>query len=169
MSEASSASVIVEWNQLAYDVAFAEDQFRTFKGQRALAMMHLAQHDALNSIAPRFESYVFHHDAAKAHAQAAAAQAARDVLIDQYPTAHAQIDALLEQQLGDFVASTHKSLGVKLGKAAAAAILKARIQDRMGGAGRLRVCESRLALIKPRRNGEVSSCTRDSRMRSRSC
>ncbi|HEY5808664.1 MAG TPA: hypothetical protein VIT67_11880, partial [Povalibacter sp.] len=46
----SSGSAIVEWNQLAYDIAVAEDQFTTFKGQRALAMMHLAQHDALNSV-----------------------------------------------------------------------------------------------------------------------
>src|SRR5262245_55700556 len=27
--------VVVAWNELAYDIAFAEDQFLTFKGQRA--------------------------------------------------------------------------------------------------------------------------------------
>ena len=38
---------------------FAEDQFLTFKGQRALAMMHLAMHDALNAIVPVYETYAF--------------------------------------------------------------------------------------------------------------
>ena len=47
--------VIVAWNSLAHDIAFAEDQFLTFKGQRALAMMHLAMHDALNAIVPVYE------------------------------------------------------------------------------------------------------------------
>ena len=47
---APRSDVIVSWNNLAHDLAFAEDQFLTFKGQRALAMMHLAIHDALNAI-----------------------------------------------------------------------------------------------------------------------
>ena len=51
--------VIVAWNELAHDIAVAEDQFLTFKGQRALAIMHLAVHDALNSIVPVFARYAY--------------------------------------------------------------------------------------------------------------
>jgi hypothetical protein len=51
-SDRLRSDVIASWNLLAHDLAFAEDQFLTFKGQRALAMMHLAMHDAVNAIVP---------------------------------------------------------------------------------------------------------------------
>jgi hypothetical protein len=47
----------VAWSQVAYDIAFAEDQFRTFKGQCAIAMMHIAMHDALNTIKRKRSSH----------------------------------------------------------------------------------------------------------------
>ena len=78
--------MIVEWNQLAYEIALADDEFRTFKGQRALAMMHLAQHDALNSITRRFEPYAAkERRAPQAEPTAAAAQAGRQVLVRSIP------------------------------------------------------------------------------------
>lgn len=78
--EVHSGSVIVQWNQLAYDIAYAEDQFNTFKGQRAIAMVHLAQHDALNAIVRRFEPYQTKHRVAEADPIAASAQAGREIL-----------------------------------------------------------------------------------------
>jgi len=122
--ESPQGSVIVEWNQLAYKIAFAEDQFRTFKGQRALAMMHLAQHDALNSITRRFEPYAAQgRRGSEAEPTAAAAQAARQVLIAQYPAAQSEIDALLAQQLASVAGDMRrKNLGIDLGRAAATAI-----------------------------------------------
>jgi hypothetical protein len=129
--ESSPGLVIVEWNQLAYEIAFAEDQFRTFKGQRALAMMHLAQHDALNSITRRFELYAAQgRHASEAEPTAAAAQAARQVLIAQYPAAQSEIDALLAQQLASLAGDMRrKNLGIDLGRAAATAILGLRNKD----------------------------------------
>lgn len=121
--------MVAQWNELAYQVAFAEDQFTTFKGQRAIAMMHLAQHDALNSIRPLFDSYVFRQSMPNAESRAAAAHAARDVLVNLYPTASAQIDTLLSQQLSDAPNSPNSVLGRTLGRAAAAAILEARKND----------------------------------------
>src|SRR5688572_26824742 len=67
------SDVIVSWNILAHDLAFAEDQFLTFKGQRALAMMHLAMHDALNAIVPIYEAYAFSGGPRLAHPIAASA------------------------------------------------------------------------------------------------
>ena len=69
------AGLIVAWNELAHDTAVADDQFLSFKGQRALAMMHLAMHDALNSIRPVYERYAYAGPRAIAHPIAAAAQA----------------------------------------------------------------------------------------------
>ena len=43
-------ALVVAWNELINEIAFAEDQFLTFKGVRAHAMMHLAMHDALNAV-----------------------------------------------------------------------------------------------------------------------
>ena len=54
-SSVASPDVVTAWNERAHDIAFAEDSFSTFKGQRALAMMHVAMHDALNSIVPVYE------------------------------------------------------------------------------------------------------------------
>lgn len=124
--------IIVQWNALAYEIAFAHDQFTTFKGQRALAMMHLAQHDALNAVSPRFETYVLRSRAPRAEPIIAAAQAARDVLLSEYPQARPQIDAMLQEQLATRPPSKAGRLGVQLGRAAASAILQARAQDRWG-------------------------------------
>ncbi len=129
-----SVQVAIEWNERAYESAYAEDQFLTFKGQRAHAMMHLAQHDALNDIERRFYRYL----AARrrpvklkpdADAHAAAAQAAHDVLSSQYPQDQRAFDALLAKQLASIPDGEHKKAGVEFGGRAAAAILAARIDD----------------------------------------
>ena len=78
-----SSEVITSWNSLAHDIAVVEDQFLTFKGQRALAMMHLAMHDAVNAIVPVYETYAFRGSDRLAHPLAAAAQAAYDVLLSE--------------------------------------------------------------------------------------
>ena len=77
------------WNELAYQIAFAEDEFLTFKGHRALAMMHLAMHDALNTIDPAYKRYVYAGPRSDADPAAAAAQAAYEVLLSQYPETRA--------------------------------------------------------------------------------
>ncbi len=124
-----AGDVIVQWNQLAYESAFAEDQFSTFKGQRAIAMVHLAQHDALNAIARRFESYALKRHVPEADPLVAAAQAAREVLLSEYPSAQGQIDALLERQLATTENSSAKTRGIQVGRDAAAAVLKVREND----------------------------------------
>jgi hypothetical protein len=128
--EGHSGSVIVQWNQLAYDIAYAEDQFTTFKGQRAIAMVHLAQHDALNAIVRRFEPYQIKHRVAEADPIAASAQAGREILIAQYPTARAEIDALLTQQLAMCASDLRaRELGIQLGRDSAKTILELRADD----------------------------------------
>ena len=125
------ATIATGWNQLLQDIAFAEDQFLTFKGVRALAMMHIAQHDAINAILPLYGSYVFHGLNPLADCTAAAAQAAHDVAFNQYTAAgqRAQIDSLLASQLAGVLPGPLKTAGISIGQQAAAAILANRQGD----------------------------------------
>jgi hypothetical protein len=129
------AEVIVSWNSLAHDIAFAEDQFLTFKGQRALAVMHLAMHDALNAIVPIYETYAFHEGRRLAHPIAATAQAAHDVLLSQYPDQRAALGDQLSRWLSHVPNGALRDRGVALGRAAAAAVLAQRGGDGWDFAG----------------------------------
>jgi hypothetical protein len=124
-------TIAVQWNQLLQDIAFAEDQFLTFKGVRCFAMMHIAQHDAINGVLPLYTRYVFQGTNLLADANAAAAQAAHDVAYNQYTTAgqRAQIDQLLATQLAGIPNSPGKTQGITLGQQSAAAILANRQGD----------------------------------------
>jgi hypothetical protein len=101
---------------------------------RINAMAHIAMHDALNAIQPRYASYNAIPGAGPtASPRAAIAAAARDVLLAEVPSRQAEIvtkynDALAG--LGDCVSpGTPCSQGVRAGQAAAAAILAARAND----------------------------------------
>jgi hypothetical protein len=125
-----NGEVVVAWNETAYDLAFAEDQFGTFKGVRAFAMMHIAMHDALNAVVPEYEQYAFHHQArTAADPIAAAAQAAHDVLLGQYPGERRRLDDELARWLGTVPEGARKTRGIALGGRSAAAILDLRDGD----------------------------------------
>src|SRR5262245_5777348 len=74
-------SLVVAWNRTVNEIAFAEDQFSTFKGVRAHAMMHIAIHDALNAVIPLYRKFAYRGGDPFAHPIAAAAQAAHDVVV----------------------------------------------------------------------------------------
>jgi hypothetical protein len=117
------------WNELAYQIAFAEDEFLTFKGHRALALMHLAMHDALNTIDPEYGRYVYAGPRSDADPVAAAAQAAYEVLLSQYPNARTKLETALASSLEQGAMSPAKRTGIELGKATAAATLARRNDD----------------------------------------
>jgi PAP2 superfamily len=123
------ASVVAAWNTRAHDIAVAEDQFLTFKGQRALAMMHLAMHDALNSIIPVYERYTHTGPLQVAHPVAAVAQGAYEVLVSQYPDQQPALTAELAAWLERVPQGALRERGVELGREAAAAILARRSGD----------------------------------------
>jgi len=128
-------SVIASWNALAHAIAFAEDQFLTFKGQRALAMMHIAIHDALNSIVPVYDRYALEGERVIAHPVAAAAQAAFDVLASQYPDQYAKLSAELTRWIDSVKSGALRDRAIDLGHAAARAILARRADDGFAFAG----------------------------------
>lgn len=121
---------IVRWNHLAHDIAVAEDQFRTFKGQRALAMMHLAMHDALNSIVPVYERYAYTGPLrVAADPIAAVTQSAYEVLVSEYPDQQSTLAGELGAWLARVPHGRLRDRGVELGRAAAAAIVNTRAAD----------------------------------------
>ena len=79
------ADVAVAWNGLILSVAEAEDRFLTLKGVRTAAMMHLAMHDALAAVAPRYRSFELSGVRSEADPGAAANEAAYAVAVSQYP------------------------------------------------------------------------------------
>jgi hypothetical protein len=123
------SDVIVAWNELAYDIAFAEDQFLTFKGQRAMAMMHLTMHDALNSIVPIYRRYAYAGPQVAADPIAAAAQGAYAVLLSEYPGEQPRLAAELAAWLGHVPNGTLRERGLELGQAVAATIVNLRSND----------------------------------------
>ena len=121
--------VVLAWNERAYEMAYAEDQFFTFKGHRALSMMHLAVHDALNAIEPRYERYACAAEDTAAHPVVAAAQAAYEVLVSQYPDRRAALQEERAVWLGPVPDGHPKRAGIALGRRCARVIMALREGD----------------------------------------
>jgi hypothetical protein len=122
-------ALAVTWNRTVNEIAFAEDQFFTFKGVRAHAMMHIAIHDALNAILPLYQQFAFHGSDPSADPSAAGAQAAHDVVLSQYPGEQVRLDAELAAWLAQIPSDHRRDRGIALGRQSAAAILAQRVGD----------------------------------------
>ena len=129
MEPPASPEIAVEWNALVLRMAEAEDGFMTLKGLRTTTMMHLAMHDALNSIYGLYEPYTFDSPADEVDALAAAVEAAYRVALDQYPDQRASLDQLRTKSLGLPGDDATLQRGFELGRAAAAEILERRDSD----------------------------------------
>ena len=74
--------LVIDWNQTAHQVFAAENGHADPLGaSRTMAMMHLAMHDAVNAVQPRYAAYALRERAAGADAAVAAVTAAHDVLL----------------------------------------------------------------------------------------
>lgn len=122
------AAVLVDWNRRILALAEAEDGFLSLKGVRAAAMLHLAVHDAVNAVEPRFAPWAPAIDGSGADPVAAAAAAAHAVAADQYPARRAGIDAALAPWLAGLREDVRTS-SVALGAAAARGVLQRRAGD----------------------------------------
>jgi len=121
--------LLIEWNERVLAVAQAEDRFLTLKGLRTAAMMHVAIHDTLNAIEPRYHSYRYHAERPDADPLSAAAQAAFQIAVSQYPDQRATFETLLQRWPRTDVDQSTRQAGIELGEAAAQAILAAREGD----------------------------------------
>jgi hypothetical protein len=126
---AARADVVTEWNKTAIDVM----QTANVAGNpwsRALAMVHVAMSDAINSVQDRYAPYIAkERPAPAASAEAAAAAAARHILIPLFPNQKAMVDAAYAASLRAIPDSPAKSDGVALGERVAAAVQADRAAD----------------------------------------
>lgn len=129
LGEAVSNEVVVNWNEIAYTIAYQHDQFNSFIGVRALAMTHLAIHNALNTIDRRYQTYAFNEDIVAADPIATVSQAAYDVLIAVYPDRMDTLKLVLSRWLSSIQDGKPKKDGILLGHKAASAILAVRSDD----------------------------------------
>jgi hypothetical protein len=135
-----------DWNTIAVQATLTAGQGGVPQS-RTLAIVHVAIHDALNSINTRYERYAFKGDVQTgASVDAAIAAAARDAIVGaivvsttpfppQFGTpagqaaAVAQVNTAYANVLAAIPNGIAKTVGITLGQAAAAAILALRSTD----------------------------------------
>ena len=128
-SAGRKSDVVVDWNRIVFEAVMADDGWVSFKGPRHQAMVHIAMHDALNAIRPRFDQYAYFGRSRGANPTAAAAKAARDVLVAAYPAQQATFDAELTTWLAKVPDGRSKTKALRLGAKAATAIVAVRQDD----------------------------------------
>jgi len=129
---AASTDVVVRWNQILLSIIRTPGaQPATIHPTRGLAMMHAAIYDAVNAIDRRHRPYAVDLSGVSRHASevAGAAAAAHDVLVALYPGFALALDADLGRSLAAVPDGTDKVDGIRVGKAAATAILSRRSGD----------------------------------------
>lgn len=123
-----SNAIILRWNEVAFET-LQGPAYNPMTTSRVMAMMHIAMHDALNNIAPEYETYSFHGEDKKADPIAAASMAAHSVLVGSYPDKKQAFDAALAQAIKDLKDGNAKERGLSLGLQAGRAILSLRSND----------------------------------------
>ena len=119
-------AVIREWNSLAEGVIPASSGPTL---PRTYAMMHIAMFDAVNSIEGGYTAYRTRVFATRyASSEAAAAQAAHDVLAALWPANLTQYDTALNTRLGK-IHPVRAQLGAQVGREVAKRILEWRMND----------------------------------------
>ncbi len=134
---------VTRWNQIAIDASgldhtpVATGETRTYgeqlgpcRASRAIAMTQVAVFEAVNALAPRYQSA---HGIARAAAgtsrSAAIAQAARDTLAALFPSQTPRFDTFLAEDLARIADGAAKTRGIALGRATAAAVVASRAND----------------------------------------
>ncbi|HEY7119248.1 MAG TPA: vanadium-dependent haloperoxidase [Tepidisphaeraceae bacterium] len=124
------ADEITDWNAIALQQVLNSTGVSQ---PRIMAMMGLAQFDALNSITPQYNQYsglpTFLPNAAGASPQAAADQAAYAILLNAMPGRQADLDAALASHLATIPDGAAKTAGINVGNAAAQRMISLRAND----------------------------------------
>ena len=128
-AHAQGPDVVFEWNQtLVTTLGTPGATSPTVFFTRYLAMLNLAMFDALNSIGRPYTAYLEYVDAAAdASREAAAAQAAHDVMVAMFPSQQSAFATLLATQLSRV--SSGADSGTRVGAAAARALVEHRRND----------------------------------------
>ncbi|WP_437979495.1 vanadium-dependent haloperoxidase [Sorangium sp. So ce117] len=128
---------VLDWNDVALDtvandpiVESEADQFGPTRVSRALAIVHAAIFDSVNSIAPRYEPYLEPpFEMPDASIDAAVAAAAHDTLTALFPRQADLLERRLLEYLAEIPDGDAKEDGLVLGGDIAARILEVRAGD----------------------------------------
>ena len=139
VAQAANADVVTDWNIITINTVSAD----TLPNRQArdAALAHAAMFDAMNAIRPYYTpAMVLISAKGYASREAAAAQAAHDVLVALFPAQQANLDAKLAATLAQLPPDDehgHQPVheGIVTGQAAAAAVLAARQNDGAFGNG----------------------------------
>lgn len=123
-----SNGVVLQWNVTAQQT-MRDVGYDPMIASRVLAMVHLAMHDALNNIAPVYETYRLKQEDKKADPVAALSAAAHTVLVLTFPDQKEQLDNALAQATAAIKSEDAKKRGLALGLAAGTAIFNDRKDD----------------------------------------
>jgi len=137
-----SPEMVLRWNDAAFYLMLNTPQpppVTPFWSSRYTAMVHIAMHDALNSIVPKYKTYALNTRDKDASPDAAVAQAAYDVIVDAYdklnpPITTPQfikdhINEVLHQSLNTVTDDNARTKGIAIGHAAALAVIQKRAND----------------------------------------
>jgi hypothetical protein len=125
--QATKADEVTDWNALA---STALSGAAPSVELRTMATMHLAMHDAINSIEPRYRPYGFSIPVhMRASQDAAAASAAHGVLVAMVPAQQPAFDAALASSLARIPEGRAKRDGTGAGRAVAEAVTAWRAAD----------------------------------------
>ncbi|WP_410590529.1 vanadium-dependent haloperoxidase [Amycolatopsis sp. lyj-23] len=125
------ADVVLAWNrELLAIVRTAGLQPATVHPTRSFALLHAAIHDAVVATTGTGRPYLFTVDApGRAAPEAAAAQAAHDVLAALYPARAGELASLLAGQLAGVTPPAARDAGVRAGRLVARLLLGLRADD----------------------------------------
>src|SRR6476620_92938 len=123
------ADVITDWNNTAMDVMKAVNVGGN-PWTRSMALVNVSMSDAVNSVQNRYSRYTTELPIdPNASAEAAAAGAAREILMRQYPGQKAKIDAAFAETMKDIPDGPARAAGIALGEKVAAAVFAERQSD----------------------------------------
>lgn len=138
LSNVAKADVVTDWNEVALNSVVAAKLLPPDQS-RAMAMVHVAMFDAVNAIEGRYRGYLTKERAPPgASKEAAAATAARAILIRLFPDAKDNVEKGYAASLAALVAGNSRSAGISLGEAVAADIFRLRSTDGTGAPNMVR-------------------------------
>jgi hypothetical protein len=122
------ADVVTDWSGITISTINAAPAVPGAGRLIEYSMVHIAMHDAIQAIQQRFETYSRGITPTSGSVIAAAAKAARDVLVNRFPPQMATVDAAYQSYLTSHQIATNDP-GLAAGAQAAAAIIQGRVND----------------------------------------
>ena len=121
--------MVTDWNNQAL-AAIRNESIAPPQASRQLAILHIAIHDAVNSVAPTHAPYLINLPATHATSvEAAAASAGHRILTFLFPSQTASFNSALANSLASVTNDVARSNGLALGQAVADLVLNDRSSD----------------------------------------